>query len=191
MFSATMRRLLALAGGIGLSLIVANSVNAAVVPITSGSHDFSACTTSCGTFLFSDTMAFSLAEETTVYFTLTDTSADLLPPGSDYSFFVWGLYHQIDIPLFSTPLTSGSGFGSLLGGITLGIGDYKLVVGGKVNTFGSFLRRKTNGGSYTYEIGALQTEVTQTPIPTAALLFGSGLAVLGFTGRSRKKKTAA
>jgi hypothetical protein len=194
MFSATMRRLSALAGGIGLSLIVANSANAAVVPITSGSHTFSPCTQSlnpfegCGGFFFVDTISFNLLTQTTIVFTLTDTSTGLQ---SDYDLFGWGLFGpDSDLPIF------GSGFGSPLspGGVTLDAGSYALGIGGTVNNFptGRFgIAHGTNGASYNYEIDALTTEVAQTPIPAAALLFGSGLAVLGFTGRSRKKKTAA
>ncbi len=202
MLRTSVRRFAALAGGLGLSLVFASSATAAVVPIASGSHTFDRCTfsfrpfESCGGFLFSDNIGFHLSEDTTVFFDLTDLSASLAPPGSGYSTFNWSLYHQADIPLFTTPLTSGSGFGSPLGTTLLAAGDYKFVVSGAVTTYkpSFFSARRTNGASYGYEVDAVQpdvftvkSEVAHAPIPAAALLFGSGLGILGLAGRRRKK----
>ncbi|HKJ72604.1 MAG TPA: hypothetical protein VKA19_00680 [Alphaproteobacteria bacterium] len=43
-----------------------------------------------------------------------------------------------------------------------------------------------NGGSYQFSVGA-----SVVPIPGAALLFGSGLAALGFAGRFNRRKVKA
>jgi hypothetical protein len=44
----------------------------------------------------------------------------------------------------------------------------------------------TSGQSASFQVQVDATNVRETPIPAAALLFGSGLAALGFTGRKKK-----
>ena len=185
MKSGLMRRLACLIGAALLSAAFSHVGQAANVTITDlGFPDSNpaeapvihgACTTTNlnGTCLnFTDTIQLVIAAPIKVIISVTKTSGSFTK--FDWEFAGPG---PLDI--------TGSGFGDpipTLTGLLLTVpGTYTYTVKGSLAyTVVSAGRYHTDGGAYLYSVEGV-------PIPAAALLFGSGLALIGFARRYSRR----
>ena len=162
-------------GALGVALFVSSAGHAATFTFDGNSlitpQDTGILTTTGGqTNAIIAQPSFSLLGDGTFDITITFTNeslddGDIDSPGLRLD----GTLNALVNPLILTGLSSPSSFIVDLLGTTVG----------------------TSATHYNFKITAdavFHPRVAQTPVPAAALLFGSGLAVLGAAGRKKRKK---
>ncbi len=116
--------------------------------------------------------------DTTWTFTLP-TAEDVKIQGSEFDiapFTLTGLTFSIT----SLPAPTLGSLSNFTGAGTLAAGTYNLLVSGTGGSIGSLYSGTITG-----------TAVTATPIPGALALFASGLGLLGFWGRNKRRKAGS